>query len=152
MTIVVLPTDFSKLADGALPWARKMAETFDADLHCLHVVREEHFYGGLEVVLTEHLPSSEDIVRSAETRIERYVAERLSDLGDKAIGKVRVGTPFVEIIRYARETEAKLIVMSTHGHSGLKHMLLGSTTESVLRKADCPVLTIRSADLSFVMP
>jgi universal stress protein A len=152
MNIVVLPTDFSKLASGALPWARKMAEAFDAQIHCLHVVREAQYYGGLEVVLAESLPTSDDLVRDAERRIEAYVETELRDLGERAIGKVKVGTPFVEIIRYAREVEAKLIVMSTHGHSGLKHVLLGSTTEAVVRKSDCPVLSIRSPDLRFVMP
>jgi nucleotide-binding universal stress UspA family protein len=152
MTAIVLPTDFSELANAALPWARKMATTLDAEIHCLHVVREEHYYGGLEVVFTESLPTSDDLVASATQRMERYLAEQLADLGAKAVGKVRLGTPFVEIIRYAREVEAKLIVMSTHGHSGLKHMLLGSTTEAVLRKADCPVLSIRSAGVNFVMP
>jgi nucleotide-binding universal stress UspA family protein len=147
-----MPTDFSGLADGALPWAVKMAGALEAEVHCLHVVREERFHGGLEVVLTEALPTSDEFVQHATQRLDRYVAEQLGNVGLKATGKVRVGTPFVEIIRYAREVEAKLIVMSTHGHSGLKHMLLGSTTEAVLRKADCPVLSVRSTDMKFVMP
>jgi nucleotide-binding universal stress UspA family protein len=62
------------------------------------------------------------------------------------------GPPFVEIVRYAREAQATMIVMSTHGRSGLTHMLMGSTTEAVVRKASCPVLSIRNPEMRFEMP
>ena len=62
------------------------------------------------------------------------------------------GTPFLEIIRYAREHEIDLIVMGTHGRSGLGHVLIGSVAERVVRKSPCPVLTIRPGGHEFVMP
>ena len=66
--------------------------------------------------------------------------------------EVREGTPFAEIVRCARDKDIDLIVMGTHGHTGLAHMLLGSVTEKVVRKAPCPVLTVRHPEHEFVHP
>ena len=66
--------------------------------------------------------------------------------------KVLNGVPFVEIIRYARESEMDLIVMGTHGRTGLGHLLIGSVTERVVRKSPCPVLTVKHPEHEFVMP
>jgi nucleotide-binding universal stress UspA family protein len=62
------------------------------------------------------------------------------------------GTPFVEIVRYARREVIDLIVMGTHGRGAIAHMLLGSVAERVIRKAPCPVLTVRPEEHEFVMP
>jgi nucleotide-binding universal stress UspA family protein len=64
----------------------------------------------------------------------------------------RVGIPFMEIIKAAREKEADLIVIATHGKSGLSHILFGSVAEKVVRKAPCPVLSIRHPEHEFIMP
>lgn len=66
--------------------------------------------------------------------------------------EVREGTPFYEIVSFATETDVNLIVMGTHGHTGLAHVLLGSVTEKVVRKAPCPVLTVRHPEHEFVHP
>ena len=66
--------------------------------------------------------------------------------------EVLMGHPFVEIIRYAREQDVDCIVLGTHGRSGLSHLLLGSVAERVVRKAPCPVLTVRHPEHEFVMP
>jgi nucleotide-binding universal stress UspA family protein len=65
---------------------------------------------------------------------------------------VLTGTPFLEVIRYARENEIDLIVIGTHGRSGLVHVLMGSVAERIVRKAPCPVLTVRPEGHDFVMP
>jgi nucleotide-binding universal stress UspA family protein len=65
---------------------------------------------------------------------------------------VLVGAPFVEIIRYARDQSIDLIVIGTHGHSALAAMLLGAVAEKVVRKAPCPVLTVRHPKHVFEMP
>ena len=65
---------------------------------------------------------------------------------------LRHGPPFVEIIKYAKENGVDMIVMGTHGRSGLAHMMLGSVAEKVVRKAPCPVLTVHLKDHHFVMP
>lgn len=65
---------------------------------------------------------------------------------------IRMGTPFVEIVRYAKEKEIDLIVMGTHGRTGVVHALIGSVAEKVVRKAPCPVLTVRPEGHQFVLP
>ena len=65
---------------------------------------------------------------------------------------VRQGPPFLEIVRYAQEANIDLIVLGTHGRGGLAHMLLGSVAEKVVRKAPCPVLTVRHPEHEFVAP
>jgi nucleotide-binding universal stress UspA family protein len=65
---------------------------------------------------------------------------------------IEMGIPFVEIVRHARKKNIDLIVIGTHGRTGLDHMLLGSVAEKVVRKAPCPVLTVRPEGHQFVMP
>jgi nucleotide-binding universal stress UspA family protein len=91
--------------------------------------------------------------------VERDAIERLSGLFTaperealQAVVSVVVGSPFVEIIRYARAQQVDLIVMGTHGRGPVEHMLLGSVAEKVVRKASCPVLTVRSPQHEFVHP
>ncbi len=84
--------------------------------------------------------------------MEKFAAEHLADAGFPVMTEVQMGRPFIEIIRYAREKKIDLIVLGTHGRSGLKHVLLGSVAERVVRKAPCPVLTIRHPEHEFVMP
>ena len=66
--------------------------------------------------------------------------------------EVGVRAPFTEIIRFAKDKDIDLIVMGTHGHTGLAHVLLGSVAEKVVRKAPCPVLTVRHPEHEFVHP
>lgn len=150
---ILFPTDFSDLALVALRHARAFAEAFDATIHCLHVVDESFQYWsamGPESIPVG--PPAEDLLRFAETRMEQFRSEHLLELTHDPVLQVVLGRPFAEVIAYARATEIDLIVMGTHGRGALSHMLLGSTTEKVVRKASCPVLTIRATDHGFVMP
>jgi nucleotide-binding universal stress UspA family protein len=72
--------------------------------------------------------------------------------GKSIVRVCRQGTPFLEIVRYAKEHEMDLIVLGTHGRSGLAHVLMGSVAERVVRKSPCPVLTVRPTEHQFVMP
>ncbi len=149
---IVVPTDFSELAAGAAPWARTMAQALDAQIHCINVVREPHFYGGAEMGILDALPTTDDLQRDAAQRLAAFTAKHFAGISDRVVTAIVVGTPFVEIVRYARDNGATIIVMTTHGYSGLKHVFMGSTTEAVLRKADCPVLSVRSPSMPFEMP
>ena len=84
--------------------------------------------------------------------MEKFGAEHLSGMKKPAITHVAYGRPFAEIIAYAREHAIDLIVMGTHGRGAIAHVLLGSTTEKVVRKSPCPVLTIRTSEHPFEMP
>jgi len=151
---ILYPTDFSEYSLAALPYAAVLAQQNDAQLYCLHVVempKEEHLIGDYMVPLNvPHVPEDK-ILRTARTRLERFVSEHLSEI-DNVTPRVLTGTPFVEIIRYARDQFIDLIVIGTHGHSALAAMLLGSVAEKVVRKAPCPVLTVRDPRHKFEAP
>jgi len=157
---ILLPTDFSECSAAAVPYACAFAERFDAELHLLHVV--EDLAASLPESIVELAESSE----SMEEYLERYLDEAetraLANLGtvlqeDWSRGKrivrsTRFGSRFLKIVEYTKDNGIDLIVMATHGRSGLSHALLGSVTEKVVRYAPCPVLTVRPEGHQFVMP
>lgn len=143
---ILIPTDFSDLAKPALEYAKILADAFGAQVHCLHVVDDAYQYWS--AIGPESLPVGpppDEMIALGRKRIARFAAEMLTNLKRPAITHVAYGRPFHEIITYAKEKNIDLIVMSTHGRGVIAHALLGSTTEKVVRKACCPVLTIRAA-------
>ncbi|MCC7256891.1 MAG: universal stress protein [Gammaproteobacteria bacterium] len=140
--VIVFPTDFSEMSAGALPWVRRMADQLQADVHVIYVVEEPHIYATLDMGPVP-IPSVDELTRSAEKRMANFVDAHLKALGGFTT-RVLVGRPAEQLVSYANSHKAALIVMTTHGYSGLKHVLLGSTTEAVLRHAACPVLSVRS--------
>jgi universal stress protein A len=141
---IVLPIDFSALSAAALPWARRMAAVFDAEIHCIYVVEHPAFYGSLDMTTPIAIPTAEEIAEHVKGQLRTFVDEHLDGLQPPAVDKVLIGRPADTIVDYARECDAAMIVMTTHGYGGVKHVVLGSTTEAVLRHAECPVLSIRS--------
>jgi nucleotide-binding universal stress UspA family protein len=137
---ILIPTDFSDHSDQALRWGASLAEKYSALMLLLHVIPP-----AMEEVST-HGSASEEIIMELEAKVEARLYEiALTDLDDTrpVEVKIAVGKPAEEILRVAGEEEVDLIVMGAHGHSGLAHALLGSTAETVLRTAPCPVFTVR---------
>jgi nucleotide-binding universal stress UspA family protein len=139
---VLFPTDFSDNARDAIPHVLEMAARFEAHVHVVHVLESA-------VHPTDFAWSATSIQDFAEKR--KDVAEdRLQDLVDE-LGlapehistAVIFGNPFEQIVSYAQEHDIDLIVMATHGRTGLSHLLLGSTAERVVRLSTCPVMTIK---------
>jgi nucleotide-binding universal stress UspA family protein len=143
-SLLIFPTDFSERSLTALPWVRKMADAMQADVRCIYVVEEPQIYSTLDMGPIA-IPSVTELVRNAETRIDAFIKANLKAFGSAPKASVLVGRPADEIANYARDHDAAMIIMTTHGYSGVKHLLLGSTTEGVLRHANCPVLSIRTA-------
>ncbi|MBY0526479.1 MAG: universal stress protein [Gemmataceae bacterium] len=149
---ILVPTDFSKFSQNALGYAAAFAEKFGAELYLLHVVQN------LAVMIPDSVnvmppvgPSMEQMTTAVRDALDRAIQE--NQLARFTVHKeVREGTPFYEIIQVAKEKDVDLIVMGTHGHSGLAHVLLGSVTEKVVRKAPCPVLTVRHPEHEFIHP
>jgi len=149
---ILLATDFSPNAREATKYACALATKFDAELHLLYVFEE--FTGSTYAIGVPFPPP--------HSRIEEHkqqVAESLIELIDvdwrarhAIVRATREGHPFVEIIRYAKGHAIDLIVMGTHGRTGIPHLLMGSVAENVVRKSSCPVLTVRPSDHQFVMP
>ena len=145
---IVVPTDFSDHSAAAFDWAKKMAIALDAPLRCVYVARDPATYAGTEYIIY-NFPPVEEIKEQAREKMETFVSGHKLDVDLET--EILVGTPFVEIIRDARAQNASMIVMSTHGYGALKHVLLGSTTAAVVRKATCPVLSV-PAGVGFEMP
>ena len=143
---ILVPTDFSKHSEVALTYAVALAEKFGAELILVHVVQD------LALFIPDAVAVAPPIAASVEqfTAVAREALERVAQADNlqrlRVRREVREGTPFYEIIRFAKEAEVDLIVMGTHGHTGLTHVLLGSVTEKVVRKAPCPVLTVRMTE------
>ena len=150
---ILYPTDFSKHSLAALPYAKEMAEKFGAELHVLHVVDSAYQYwmaGGEDtaaVVISEN-----ELMDSAQQQMDDFIEKNLGDYKSPMTVKLLPGRPFLEIIHYARDQGIDMIVIATHGYGALTSMLIGSVTEKVLRKAPCPVMTIRHAEHKFEMP
>lgn len=150
---ILFPTDFSELSKPALAFVRYFAESFKADVHVLHVVDESYQYWmtmGPEMMPIG--PPPENVLEACQKEMTRFVADLLYGWNCTVHQSVALGRPFLEIIRYAREKKIDMIILGTHGRGGLKHALLGSVAEKIVRKAPCPVLTIRDPGHDFVMP
>ena len=135
---VLTLTDGSRNSRSALRYAVEICRKFDASLHLLSVVEDMPSYVNLEVG-ADFFNKIQDSIRAEVVSCSGYCETS----GITCEGEIRHGVPYEEIVNYAREIGADLIVMATHGHTGLSHILLGSVAEKVVRHAPCPVLTTR---------
>jgi nucleotide-binding universal stress UspA family protein len=149
---ILVPTDFSKFSASALTYAAAFADKFNAELCLLHVVQDlAVFIPDMVTVAPPITPTIKQLTVAVQAAFDKLIEEH--DLKRfRVTREVREGAPFYEIIRYAKEADIDLIVMGTHGHTGLAHVLLGSVSEKVVRKAPCPVLTVRHPEHEFVHP
>lgn len=146
---ILVPTDFSEQGHAALEYAVALADRFCAAVDLLHVV--EPVPPG---ALMGRIPL-EDLKADMNSSAQEQLAELHSAWDDYAFPVRRLvvdGHPFVQIIQHARDINADLIVMGTHGRGAIAHMLLGSVAEKVVRKAACPVLTVRHPEHTYVHP
>ena len=148
---ILLPTDFSPASAAAVNYACELAAKFDAELHVLHAL-EVHPSLTPEFGMGLVLPK---FISESRAAAEKLLAEALDPkwaAGRTVSRTVVEGSPRVEIVRYAGEHDIDLIVLSTHGRTGLPHVIMGSVAENVVRTAPCPVLTVRPAGHQFVTP
>jgi nucleotide-binding universal stress UspA family protein len=136
-------------AAKATEYAVALANRFGATLHLLHVIEDPLVY--LPMFESYPLPTRRQFETYAQDRLENWIPVPEAD-GVKLELHFRHGAPHVEIIDYADDSQIDLIVMGTHGRGIAAHLLLGSVAEKVIRKAPCPVLTVRHPEHEFVMP
>ena len=147
---ILCPMDLSENSAHALPYAVELAKTYNATLYLLHVV--DAYW--LESLAMAQLPdySTKSFNHPAETTSGELQIIK-AGIQDVEVETTEVfGTPYVEIVRFARQQDIDLIVLSTHGRTGLKHALIGSDAEKVVQMAPCPVLTIKHPEREFVLP
>ena len=144
---ILFPSDFSDHSEAAIPFVREWSQRFGADVHLLHIL-------DTGLMLSEY-SWADYAPRELEEQREKHVRAELEKLRDTlALGDVECrlemkhGVAYEEIARYAENESVDLIIMATHGRTGLSHLLVGSTAERVVRIAGCPVLTVRAGCLA----
>lgn len=148
---ILVPQDFSEYSLHALKYAVTFAELFNSELIILHIVEP--------IVYPADFSFGQVSIPAMEEEIRKHSEEQLNELVTKEIPKnikataiIRIGKPFIEIVEVAKSESAGLIIISSHGRTGMDHVLFGSTADKVVRKAPCPVLTIRPHEHEFVVP
>ncbi|MGZ3440247.1 MAG: universal stress protein [Polyangia bacterium] len=145
---ILLPVDFSECAEPAIALALEMARKFGASVELLHVWQPPPLIP-LPMVVIPSSPESqpinmEELARTTAGAQMKELVDRLRDHGvGEVLSRVAVGSPAHEIVDLAELGHFDLIVMGTHGRSGLMHAVMGSVAEKVVRRAKCPVLTVR---------
>lgn len=150
-TTILLPSDFSGCSAEAARAARRLAERFGSRLIVLHVLDEP---AALDPMFRGEVPL--ELLRG---RMEQYAREGMEAFlkahfeGLSGVEtRMASGVPYREIVREARECGAGLIVIGTHGRTGVERVIFGSTAEKVVRMAPCPVLSVREGGKEFVHP
>jgi universal stress protein A len=140
--VIVMTTDLSDYSLRALPYAVGLAERFDARLKILcinepQIPVADAAWGGFDVRAADTT-----LVTDAQHSLDRIVRDQVPH-GVRVESTVKTGNAVDAIVSFARDQNADLLVMCTHGRTGLSHVLMGSTAEAVVRRAPCPVLTLR---------
>lgn len=138
---ILIPFDFSEYSEKAFTWALAMAERYRARVLLLHVVPRPSYP---PMLMGTYFNVAEFEV-SLQTEAEARAKEFLGKTGSRTVQidtKVVIGEPFSDICQIAEQEQIDLIVMGSHGRTGLSHVLLGSVAERVVRHAPCPVLVV----------
>jgi nucleotide-binding universal stress UspA family protein len=148
---ILVATDFSEHSRTALRYGVEFSKAFGAELLLCHAIEADSFIAQLPPGGEGYFPPNltERQQHLARAECEKWLAEAGADGGRILL---RVGKAFLEIVGAARDEQVDLVVLGTHGRGAIAHMLLGSVAEKVVRKAPCPVLTVRSGEHEFVMP
>ena len=147
---IVVATDFSEPSEVALRYGRALAGAFRASLHVLHVVPDSltlpwaTMADGLAIADVQ-----QEWERDARERLQHMVPESEGE-APHAVLVTRAGDPVRQVTSYAREINADIVVLGTHGRGAVAHMLMGSVAERVVRTAPCPVLTVRHPQHEFL--
>ncbi len=142
---IVCPTDFSEPSFEALKVAEELAAHFKATLHIVNVVPLVPIVEapiGVESASFNVASYQQELEMQANKSLKALVDEKLNG-GSNIVTQVLIGNAAGEVLRYASEKAADMIVIATHGLSGWRRFISGSTTEQIVRQASCPVLTIR---------
>ena len=137
---ILAPTDLSEVSAAGVQHALEIAHSSGAEVILYHVIAvSDEWFGG-----SEHPDPVRDLLSMEARRLDRFLREKFSDLAGlvEIHQKVEFGHPALNVVEVAKREGVDLIVISTHGRTGIDHMLLGSVTEKVVARAPCPVLTI----------
>ena len=142
--LVLVPIDFSETSRRALAWAFDYATRAPCEVHLLHVI-DDQWFEAVRSRLPDHIAKEiSDVNQESAAELERMVPDKedREEIG-RILRHVGRGRPAAEILRIAEKLGADMIVMGTHGRSGLAHLLIGSVAEKVVRHANCPVVCVK---------
>lgn len=146
---ILVPIDFSDYSKSALRYAVNFAKMFNSEIILIYVVEP--------VIYPPDFSMGQIAIPTVTTEFDERAKEELTKLAKNEIPStlkvstlIKAGKPFIEIIDTAAEADVDLIIIATHGHSGVEQILFGSTAEKVVRKAPCPVLTLREPVKGFM--
>lgn len=140
---ILCTTDFSALSSKGIDYALSLAKDFNAELKIVHVYGLPSYFALPEAAV---IPSA-GYAADRSNELQRMMDSTVREYGDRGIevhGMIKLGVSYEEIVREADVWGADMIVMASHGHSGIAHAILGSVTERVIRLAHCPVLVVRN--------
>ena len=144
---ILCPVDFSEISANALEYAVFLASHHHADLLLLHVVEHLHEFDHYQILVFTPQELTEKMEKQAYEELRKLTEPIKKTIKVETV--IRQGKAFVEIIREAKEKDMDMIVMGSHGRTGISHMLIGSVAEKVVRKAHCTVLIVRTKDTQF---
>jgi nucleotide-binding universal stress UspA family protein len=147
---IVVPVDFSIFAQEAVECVVPIAERFNAEVYLVHVLERYVYVSGLHGFTTRS--AVDENVRERMSGQMKKLIQMFHDRGLQATSRICEGIPDEQIVKAAEETHADLIVMGTHGRTGLHHTLIGSIAEKVVRRSPCPVVTVKSPTFKFAAP
>ncbi len=149
---ILWPTDFSALSLQGARYARGFRDVFAAELHVIHVVQPP-LAPDISISLATEVPvayTDTQMLQTCRTRLEVLVAREFAQVAGVVMDTF-FAHPWAGICKYAGDAAIDLIVVSTHGRTGLRHVLIGSTAERIVQHAPCPVLVVKSPEKDFVV-
>jgi len=139
---ILAPIDFSDYSKNALKYAAEFALNFKAKIFLIYVIEPVIYPADFSIGQVTIPTPDVDMHSRAQSELDS-LAKSFIESSIEVETMIKSGKPFVEIIETASEKDIDLIIIATHGHTGVEHLLFGSTAEKVVRKAPCPVLTVR---------
>ncbi|HLF86139.1 MAG TPA: universal stress protein [Nitrospiria bacterium] len=136
---ILVPTDFTVYSDHAIEYAIMVAREFEAKILLVHVIEPMAYSVTDTVQIIDHYAA----LKTVAGPILKNLQNKLLKKGLEVDTLLLDGTPYLEIVKKSRQAGIDLIIMGTHGRTGIKHVLMGSVAERVVRMAPCPVLTVR---------
>jgi universal stress protein A len=155
LQLILVPTDFSDSAEHALKYAVRLGKPFKATIFVLHVFHLQEYLALLSDRDQVDSGTASEVLEAARNRAANKLEELVRRSEDKEVALLPillVGVPFEEIVGCAAERNVDLIVMPTHGRTGIAHLLLGSTAERVISHSVCPVLVVRTRPAEKIHP
>ena len=138
---ILVPTDLSEFSLTAIDYARSLANVYDANVYLIHAVDVVPAVSFPTIDFTLETSLQDEAEKGREV-LEHFASSYLGDV-ERVTAVVRRGVAYEEIMRFVKEEEIDLIVMATHGRTGLPHIIMGSVAERVVRHSPVPVLTIK---------